>query len=89
MSGFDDHHEGMKKLSFPDMQPFISMKDRITLLEEGFAVQQKMNKLTYDTFTDVSNDLHSTDIKLQNAIDAVEKRFTAEIAQLRREYEHR
>lgn len=71
------------------MQPFISMKDRITLLEEGFAVQQKMNKLTYDTFTDVSNDLHSTDIKLQNAIDAVEKRFTAEIAQLRREYDHR
>ena len=88
-TAFDRSVQDLISVDFPVIDNGISVKDRISKLENTCAVQTESNKIVYDTFNNLSGNLKTTDNTLRDIIAHVKSITDSTIEQLKKEYDHK
>jgi len=90
--GNDKFKVSLQKLGavgYPKIDPTDSVKHRIDILEETVDTQQTTNRITNETFSNLSDNLLSTEDRLKIFICEVQRNFDEKLAAMKKEYDHR
>lgn len=85
---FEESNDKLASLVFPTMNPAATVKQRIALLEGSAEQQNEFDRLTHDTFCNLSNNLSNTDQVLRGVIIDVQKAMDEKLAAFKKEYDH-
>jgi plasmid maintenance system antidote protein VapI len=88
-TAFDKTVDELMNVEFPAIDNGISVKDRICQLESTCVSQTESNTIVFNTFHNLSNNLHTTDSNLRDIIQHVKSITDATIAALKKEYDHK
>lgn len=86
---FESSTKNMAKTVFPIINDNASVKIRLSTLEATVGTQCEYNRHTLDSFGNLADNLNVVDLNLQDLLRQAHEHFTAVIADMKKEYDHK
>ena len=86
---FDESLDRFLSTGMPIIDNLAPMKERISTLEQSVLTQCHVNETTGTLFQNLDSDLSSKEINLQRLILQLEESFRNQMAEMKKEYDHR
>jgi hypothetical protein len=86
---FEQVLEKLNSTYFPAIDPDISVKARISILEGTAHSQKEYNKQNVESFATLSNDINLMDQNLKKIIIDMQMDFEKRLTLFKKEYDHR
>lgn len=86
---FDISFQKLLAIQFPPMNPVASVKNRLNTLEESAEKQHQFDKLTGQTFQNLSNNVTGLEDMMREIIRQSQSDMESKLATLKKEYDHR
>jgi hypothetical protein len=86
---FDASLSRLGALQFPEINPVASVKSRIVALELSAETQNKFDNLTFQSFNNLSNNMHSLEDMMRELVKNTHHEIEGKMNLLKKEYDHR
>jgi hypothetical protein len=86
---FEIEHQKLSSMTFPALNPELSMKNRISNLEMTTELQTEFDRLAGSSLRGLSNNVHNLEEMLRMLVKETQSDFEVKIAAMRKEYDHR
>lgn len=88
-NNFDVSLSRLAALQFPEITPVASVKSRIAALETSAVTQNQFNNLTFQSFSNLSNNMHSLEDMMRELVKHTQREIESKMNLLKKEYDHR
>lgn len=86
---FDASLSRLATVQFPEIIPGASVKSRIATLEASAETQNKFDNLTFQSFNNLSNNVHSLEDMMRELVKHTQHEIESKMNLLKKEYDHR